>query len=159
MTDDDRMARMKWAQQELERAYPDPESPVRQMVTALLSMWARVHTYTRGTEQTRVQQEAVEVFALLTYGRPLNDSGDPEPARVWGDAVRYHGVSEIARVRQNYDTSVDGWKFNGREGTIVGIRHGDVIVEFTTPLEGAPSNGRFRLTDLESDITHLSSSA
>jgi hypothetical protein len=142
--------KLDWALKRLDAKYPG-ESDTKKAVTALLSVWVRI---------PREQQKSLDRDAALKDFVDLVDGTDiieevPENNRVWGPASQYHTYSQNARVRTDYDTSSQGWKFNGREGVIIAVRRGSMIIEFSDALSGAPAELRDVPSSFEVDITHL----
>lgn len=151
-------AMMKWALAELEKAYPDPDDMTRKAVTAMLNVWSRMTLFGDTAGGTKLNSEAaLDVFARLARGQKLVTEPETEPTvrRVWASASQYGQSSDHVRVIENYDPTPDGWKLNGREGVTVDIRRGDLIMEFTEQIPGAPSGHRGPLRDFEVDISHL----
>lgn len=152
--DTDRDQRHRWALAELDRAMPDTESRVRQAVVALLSTWNRMAAIGLSTEDERT--EALEAFRLLCSGERLPEpDGSAAVPRVWGPADLYYNVAPVLRTRTDLVQGADGWRVNGREGTLVGVRGGYFIVRFTEELDGGPQEYRGRPTDFEADVTDL----
>ena len=156
-------AMMKWALGELEKAYPSPDNLTRQAVTAMLNIWGRM-TLFAGTQHANInREEALDVFMKLARGQTLgveatlapSAEGEPEVARTWWPAKTYGSMSRVARVRPDYDPSVDGWKLNGRVGAIVDLRGGRMAVDFFETLAGAPGHLRGTVADFEVDLSHL----
>ena len=150
------MKSSNWTSAEIDRVYPDPNSPVRQAIVAMMSTWQRMVLF--GLKSHEERQEVVDGIVALIAHRPIPESrGDRSstPTRVWAPAHLYYRVSSIARVRPDYDSSDQGWKVNAREGRIVGVRGGYMIVRFDTSIEGAPSEFRGRPHDIEVDISHI----
>lgn len=156
-------AMMKWALGELEKAYPSPDNLTRQAVTAMLNVWGRM-TLFAGTQHANInREEALDVFTTLARGQMLDvettpESGAedaPEVVRSWWPAKTYGSMSRVARVRSDYDTSVDGWKLNGRVGTVVDLRDGRMAVDFFDVVAGAPGHLRGTVADFEVDLSHL----
>ena len=144
-------AKLSWALGELENEYPDPNNKNRKMITALLTMWNNVAMM----DNDLLDDEAVlDDFASLIRGKSLK-TDTPEEARAWAPASQYATYSSRARVRPDYDTGADGWKLNGREGEIITIRRGELIVRFDEELPGAPAEIRAGLAAFDVDISHL----
>ena len=156
-------AMMKWALGELEKAYPSPDNLTRQAVTAMLNVWGRMTLFV-GTQHAKInREEALDVFTTLARGQTLGAEtkpesgaeGEPDIARSWWPAKTYGSMSRVARVRSDYDTSVDGWKLNGRVGTVVDLRDGRMAVDFFDVVAGAPGHLRGTVADFEVDLSHL----
>ena len=142
-----------WALGELDRVYPDPNDLTRQAVISLLSVWSRMNTF---TSEKIDRQTALDVFMHLASGKPIPEpSAEPEPERYWVPSSQYPQKGATVRVVLDYDDSLDGWKLNGRIGRIIDARHGDIIMEFTDNLAGAPTGWRGRPSVFEVDISHL----
>lgn len=142
---------------ELDRVYPDPSDPVRKGVVALLSTWDRMVMVDLKTQEDR--RQAIDAFSALVQKRsiPEPEARQSENSPVWAPASQYYRMSTKARVRPDYASGDNSWKFNAREGQIVGVRGGYMIVKFDTDIKGAPSELRARPRDFEVDISHLSS--
>jgi len=84
--------------------------------------------------------EAVDVFARLAKGHALVDSDDSE--EVWAPALAGHiKVADQVRVKTDAFSGSLGKIHNGRRGTVIAIRYGDIIINNTDnkspKLEGA----------------------
>ena len=156
-------AMMKWALGELEKAYPSPDNLTRQAVTSLLNVWGRMAMFADTQHVNINREEALDVFTRLARGQTLgveatpkhSAESEPEVARSWWPAKTYGSRSRVARVRPDYDTSVDGWKLNGRVGAVVDLRGGRMAVDFFEALAGAPGHFRGNVADFEVDLSHL----
>lgn len=152
------MTRKDWVSAEIDRVYPDPESQIRQSVIALMSTWQRMVVF--GLKSAAERQEVIEAFSALAAQKAIPDpartrSESVSKSRVWAPANMYYRMSSIARVRPDYDDSDDGWKVNAREGRIIGVRGGYMIIRFDNEVEGAPLEFRGRPADIQVDISHL----
>lgn len=148
---------MAWALAELERVYPSAESRERQAVMALLNVWGRMTLFVGENVKDLDRDDALDTFVQLARGQSLHvgDDAEIETPRTWVPASQYGNVSTIARVLPTYDATPDGWKLNGREGTITSIRRGDLIIAFTNRMSGAPDGFRAPLRYFEVDVSHL----
>ena len=78
---------------------------------------------------------------------PLLAPGEAAPVhRVWAPLKQYGNVSDVARVRPTCSTRRGGPSTAG-SGKIAGMRRGDVILVFDTPvLDGPPSTAALPTT-------------
>lgn len=146
----------QWALNELGRVFPNPDNLTRQTVTALLSVWSRMTVFAGSKLDV---DDALDVFASLARGQQLH-FGDATPSadaspRVWAPAATYANLSNLGRVRPDFDDGPDGWKVNGRVGDVVSVRRGDLILSFHEHMDGAPDEFRSHVKDFEVDISHL----
>ena len=118
------------------------------MVTALLSVWTRV-----GDEDKKGldRDDALRAFTALVNGETLVEKVEEVP-RKWVPAKTYSHLTTVARVRSDYDPGPDGWKLNGRIGSVQAVRRGNLILHFDDGLEGAPVEFRSDINDFEVDI-------
>jgi hypothetical protein len=141
-----------WARAELEKVYPSADDPVRQAITALLSVWTRVDLAIKDAD---LRSEAIDAFSRLARMIPLDKRGTPEAARVWGPASQYGLQCRYARVKIDAVHKDDLWKFNDRVAEINGIRRGIMTVTFLEPRDGAPDGYQGTVHEFEVDITHM----
>lgn len=85
-------------------------------------------------------EEILEVFPKLAKGQPIFVE-EPEDDYYWIDVQPGDiKVGEVVRVKVDAFTEKLGTIHNGRRGTVVGVRYGDVIVNDTDgktpPLKG-----------------------
>ena len=147
-----------WISAELDRVYPDPESIERKSLNALLYTWQRMVSF--GLKSVKTREEVLAAFLALAENRSIPDSlvhDSEQDTRVWAPAGRYYRMSNIARVRPDFSSDEDAWMFSAREGRIVGIRGGYMIIRFSDEIDGAPSEYRGRPADIEVDISHIKS--
>jgi hypothetical protein len=96
-------------------------------------------------EQGRLK--AVEVFSRLAVGHPLVQNKDDRrwvpvtPGRI--------KVADQVRVRSEAFTGKLGTMHNGREGVVVAIRYGDVIVRMTDGLQPSLDGAHYPPDKLE----------
>lgn len=150
------MKNTNWVSAEIDRVYPDQDSSVRQGIVAMMSTWHRMVLFNLKSQEER--QEVIDAVVALTAHKPIpevNKSTPSSKSRVWAPANLYYRMSSVARVRPDYDSSDQGWKVNAREGRIVGVRGGYMIVKFDNEIDGAPSEFRGRPRDIEVDISHI----
>jgi hypothetical protein len=145
----------KWAVGEVDSRYPDPETPERKCLYALLHVWERLESFAGETKQQPDRDEVLDAFVKLVRGETIADPDLVEAKRAWAPAGQFVEVGASARVRTDYEDGPDGWRLNGRTGRIVGLRRGSVVLEFDKPLEGAPDGFRGTVKDVEVDITAL----
>ena len=145
-----------WAMKQVDAKYPSSDSPSRQTLIALMSVWTRMQQM-HGDSLDEIT--VVDDFRKLCHSEnliPLEVVND-ESSVVWGPASQFHAYNDMARTRVDLKSGDDAWKLNGRTGVIVGKRNGYFIIEFNDALDGAPIQYRGRPDDFEIDITHLSS--
>jgi hypothetical protein len=111
MTDD-------WAVDQIDRASL-PED-IRGCCLALLSTWDLTHP-----EGTPERKSALALFSELAQRHPIVN----DPAWVDGKPGRFV-VRDRVRVRHDAYQGPAGAIHNGREGYIVGIRSGDILVTY-----------------------------
>lgn len=123
---------MDWIKSQLEAA--KVRKPVGDATLQLLELFS---TFDKLNDEGK--EKAVQVFSKLALGHAWVQNNKNE---VWVDVrpgdIR---ISEVVRVRHDAFTGELGTLHNGRQGVVVGVRYGDVIVKSTdgkTPvLEGA----------------------
>lgn len=123
---------MDWIKSQLEAA--KVRKPVGDATLQLLELFS---TFDKLNDEGK--EKAVQVFSKLALGHAWVQTNKNE---VWVDVrpgdIR---ISEIVRVRHDAYSGELGTMHNGRQGVVVGVRYGDVIVKSTdgkTPvLEGA----------------------
>jgi len=123
---------MDWIKNQLEAA--KVRKPVGDATLKLLELFE-----TFGNLNDESKEKTIQLFSKLALGHAWVESRKNEiwvPVRP-GD-IR---VSETVRVRSDAYTGELGRLHNGRQGVVVGVRYGDIIVKSTdgkTPvLEGA----------------------
>jgi len=123
---------MDWIKSQLEAA--KVRKPVGDATLKLLELFV---TFDKLNDEGK--EKTVQVFSKLALGHAWVQSNKNE---VWVDVrpgdIR---ISETVRVRHNAYSGELGTMHNGRQGVVVGVRYGDVIVKSTdgkTPvLDGA----------------------
>jgi hypothetical protein len=137
-------------------SYPNPAHPTATAIFWFLDCWRA--TIAAGEE------DAVKEFMRLVRDEPLEPADNTPPllapgeaapvTRVWAPLKQYGNVSDVARVRPDL-LHQKGWTLNGRVGKIAGMRRGDVILVFDTPVMDGPDEYRGPADHFEIDISQL----
>lgn len=131
--------RLRWALGCLERAYPEPEDPVRVAVTMALT----------------AIQDIPDAEAVLGQLLRSEIPGGKDSA-TWAPAKTYILSGDFpARVRPEALDPEQRWRYATRIGDVVAVRNGQVLINFRDQTEGLPSSGRFAVADVEVDIASL----
>ena len=97
------------------------------------------------TDQSRVK--TVEVFSRLALGHPIASGQDD---RKWVPVTPGRiKVADHVRIRSDAFNGRLGTIHNGREGVVVAIRYGDVIVRMTDGLQPALDGAHYPPEKLE----------
>jgi hypothetical protein len=141
--------------QQIAVKYPSPLDPRRRILEALTINWGSLMV---GGITPQQKDEALADFTkLVTHGTMRTEAEmETETEHIWGPAAQYHGFTDRVRVKPDYYPDDDPRNLlNGKRGSIVGIRHGDIIVQFDHPTVTGVQSHRDRPPAFEVDITHL----
>ena len=95
-------------------------------VMELLRVWETMEKLTPG-----LAKEAVAVFSKLALSRPINDPVDEVDA-VWVPVQPGQiNIGDEVRVMINAFEDKTGVMHNGRRGTVIAVRYGDIIFKST----------------------------
>jgi hypothetical protein len=123
----------EWIRQQLEAAKVKVGSG--KAILKLLSTWEEIPSLSPG-----ILKEVLEVFPKLVLGKSLTEE-ELEDDYYWIDLQPGNiTVGDVVRVKSDAFTEKLGTIHNGRRGTVVGVRYGDVIFNDTDgktpPLKG-----------------------
>lgn len=125
-----------WVKLQLDEAgYIDKTDPVRQLILELSDVWSRYPF-----DKTRA--EAGALFTRLITQKAL-EARSPER---WVPSKQFGRLNAIMRVRLDAYAGDKGMMLNGRRGTAVGMRRGEVVLLLSEPA----SDGSVQVRD---DIT------
>lgn len=95
-------------------------------VMELLRVWETMEKLTPG-----LAKEAIAVFSKLALSKPINDPVD-EVDTVWAPVQPGQiSIGDEVRVMINAFDDKAGVLHNGRRGTVIAVRYGDVIFKST----------------------------
>ncbi len=88
-----------------------------------------LETWTSISLKSPASDEVIQLFSKLALGHAIVE---PDPEEVWLPAQPgFIGTGDKIRVMNNAYSGEGGKMHNGRQGTVVGVRHGDIVVRYT----------------------------
>ena len=141
--------------QQIASKYPGALDPRRRILEALCINWKHLMV---GIITPQQKVEALEDFTnLVLHGLMRSEATDEvSETATWAPAAQYHGYSSRARVRTDAFGDDDPRRLlNGKRGTIVGIRHGEVIMDLDVPTLDGVGQVRDNIRTFEVNISHL----
>lgn len=114
----------EWVREQLEAAKVKVGSG--KAILKLLEAWDKIPSLS-----PNMTEEALEVFVLLARGHAIKQE-ESEEDYIWVDLQPGQiTVGDVVRVKSDAFTEKLGTIHNGRRGSVVGVRYGDVIFKST----------------------------
>jgi hypothetical protein len=128
----------EWVKQQFAKA--KIKVGVGMAVLEMLKTWEEINLKGKDAE------EALKILSQVGLGHALVDDGE----NIWVDAqAGFMKVGETVRVKVNAFEAELGVAHNGREGTVVALRSGDVIFNSTDGLTPKLEGAHFRPDKLQ----------